>query len=120
MSASEDGGPLEGAASDAFWESIPAEIADNASSILKDLIAVIKSQAQKKKAIIIMGALMAAIALAPAANEDNPLGVVNIPAAGVGSPTSDDGDEDTCPPNKREKSQRKFVKLQMIYSNSLT
>ncbi|KAI6090333.1 hypothetical protein F4821DRAFT_229091 [Hypoxylon rubiginosum] len=106
VSASEDGGPLEGAASDAFWESIPAEIADNASSILKDLIAVIKSQAQKKKAIIIMGALMAAIALAPAANEDNPLGVVNIPAAGVGSPTSDDGDEDTCPPNKREKSQR--------------
>ncbi|KAI1758621.1 hypothetical protein GGR53DRAFT_528958 [Hypoxylon sp. FL1150] len=106
VSLSEDGGPLEGAASDAFWESIPADIAENASSVLKDAIAVIKSQAQKKKAIIIMGALMAAIALAPAANVDNPLGVVNIPAAGVGSPTSADEDEDTCPPNKRTKSQQ--------------
>lgn len=108
MTASGQGGPLEGAAPDAFWESISAELAESASSTLKNLIAVIKSQAQKKKAIIMISVLMAAIALAPVGNEDNPLGVVNIPAAGVGSPPSE---PNTCPPGKQKKTKREFLDL---------
>ncbi|KAI0116139.1 hypothetical protein F4776DRAFT_666462 [Hypoxylon sp. NC0597] len=103
-SASGEGGPLEGTASDAFWESITAEVAENASSVLKDAIAVIQSQARKKKTLILVAVFLTATVLEGAGdNDDNPLAAINIPAAGVGSTTNED--KNTCPPEKRERTK---------------
>ncbi|KAI0836246.1 hypothetical protein F5Y06DRAFT_274599 [Hypoxylon sp. FL0890] len=103
-SASGEGGPLEGAASDAFWESIKAEVAENASSVLKDAIAVIKSQARKKKTLILVAVFLTATVLEGVNdNDDNSLAAINIPAAGVGSTTNED--KNTCPPEKRERTK---------------
>lgn len=117
-SASGEGGPLEGAASDTFWESIEAEVAENASSVLKDAIAVIQSQARKKKTLILVAVFLTATVLEGVKdNDDNSLAAINIPAAGVGSTTNED--KNTCPPEKRKRTKSKSVELKRIHSDDL-
>lgn len=52
---------------------------------------------------------MAAMALMSAGSQDNPVAVVNIPATGVGSPPNK---PNTCPPEKRERTKGKLLKIQ--------
>ncbi|KAI8630263.1 hypothetical protein F5Y19DRAFT_429489 [Xylariaceae sp. FL1651] len=82
-------GPLQGAATDEWWESIGISVSENAPVYLTNAIAVIKSQAQKNKSLAIL-----AVILAGYIAKDGPIAAVNIPAMGVGEP------DKTCDPSK--------------------
>ncbi|KAI0972375.1 hypothetical protein F4678DRAFT_460596 [Xylaria arbuscula] len=81
VQASGDGGPLQSAATDEFWEAINVQVSQNAPEYLINAIAVLKSQAQKKKAQIILGAILVGYAA-----KTGPIAAVNIPVEGVGEP----------------------------------
>lgn len=91
VKASGENGPLEAAGTDAFWETIAADVAANAPEYLASAIAVIKSQAQKKKALIILSAMIVGTKVA------GNIAAVNIPKGGVGAP--DKTDSNKCDPN---------------------
>ncbi|KAI1841011.1 hypothetical protein JX266_012792 [Neoarthrinium moseri] len=48
---------------------------------------------------------MVVIAIGMTGNGDNPLGAVNIPATGVGSPSTDGPNKNTCPPGTEKKNK---------------
>lgn len=96
VKASGADGPLEAVATDTFWESITADVAKNAPEYLTSAISVLKSQAQKRKALIILSAIIIGKEIV------GPLAAVKIPSNGVGEPTTDDNTENKnkCDPNK--------------------
>ena len=91
MKASGADGPLEAAGTDAFWESIATDVAANAPAYLSAAIAVLKSQAQKKKALIILSTMITAKLYV------GTIAAVKLPKAGVGEP---DDDNNKCDPSK--------------------
>lgn len=92
MKASGADGPLEAAATDAFWESIATNVAANAPAYLESAIAVLKSQAQKKKTLIILSAFLGAKLYT------GPIAALKLPKVGVGEPDAPDNDK--CDPSK--------------------
>ncbi|KAL9108961.1 MAG: hypothetical protein Q9227_006357 [Pyrenula ochraceoflavens] len=86
-------GLLDAMATDMFWKSIAVDVAANASKVLKNAIAVLKSQAQKKKALIMIAAIVAAPFIKGA------LATLSLPKLGVGSKTKSDI---KCDPNKEK------------------
>lgn len=92
VQASGKDGPLE-AISD-YVETIAVELAENAPVYLANAIAVLQSQAQKKKALLILAAMWAGIKVSGG------IAAVNIPAKGVGSNTKQDDDSKKCDPSK--------------------
>lgn len=95
---SEDGGPLTSVESDGFWETLPANVAADAPSELTAVLAVIKSQARRKKTLIIYGAMTA---LGAGVTLKGALRTIKIPAYGVGSKTKQGGNKKKCDPSKK-------------------
>ena len=92
VKASGEDGPLNAIMTDAFWDELGDLLAANAPEYLYNALAVLASQAQKNKALIILGSMMVATKLA------GPIAVLKIPQAGVGSPTNNDN-EPKCDPS---------------------
>lgn len=113
VKASGTNGPLDAIGTDAFWESIAVSIAENAPEYLANAYAVLQSQAQKNKALIIIGAILAGVKLS------GPIAVVNIPAKGVGGSDSDSNDDSNkCDPSKPA-DKGTFIRLRNTAASSV-
>lgn len=98
-----ESGPLEAAASDEVWESLAIKLSSEAPEIIANAIAVLKSQAQKKKALVMFAAILAVPAI------DFTLAAISVPADGVGAKPKTGGDQ-KCDPNKKVDEDSPFCK----------
>lgn len=87
VKASGENGVLDAAGTDAFWETIAVDVAANAPEYLMNAVAVLKSQAQKKKALIILSAMIVGTKVA------GNIAAVNLPKQGVGHSSSDSNNQ---------------------------
>ncbi|KAI0513130.1 hypothetical protein F5B22DRAFT_612373 [Xylaria bambusicola] len=84
VEASDVEGPLKGAATDSWWELLEIDIAQHAPEYLASAVAVLKSQARKKKTLAIVSLFLTGWVA-----KHGPLAGVRVPPGGVGKPDED-------------------------------